>query len=708
MKIPCLLFLSLCLLSVNAQQAISDSSATGRKAYNIRTVEVQAKRNNENILNGAAGQLLDVVKIKNLPKLIGETDPYRSLQYMGGISQASDGNGGLYVRGGNNDQNLILLNGSQLNAPNHIFGIFSIFNADIIDQMRFIKSGIPAEYGSRSAAVVDINTTTQIPEKTQIDGSVGLILSRIAIKTALTNKLMLYGAVRSSYISYTVLPLMRLAKMDTSITNSRYDFYDINAGFSYKPNAKSKLSGHFYTGKDNIQIGSFKRAISLENNTTNWGNTAASLLFNHIFSEQFSTNQTLSFTTFALQSSLNWLGSINQLKSKKTTISYRNDNLLIAGKHTIRFGLQSDFQLIKPKRVLTDSLLPIENNHTFTIYRNILNSIYIRDELELGRWQLNAGLRCNYYIAFGTQTVDETNRTDNYSLKPEKSYINAEPRFFARYLLNETSSVKASVGQVYQYINQIPLLSMGVPFEMHLPATAIIAPQNTWQFSAGYFRNFINNKLELGLETYYKTMNHLLEFNNSISTSILNNISDEQVYQGKGHACGGEFSLHFNDNRWSAWINYNLGWSIRQFDQINNGNSYYANNDRRHNLSAIGMYKLSDKWSFSALFVYASGNRLNLPVSWYIINGNLIWEYNKYNSFKMPDYHRLDLSANYRLKEIHGIRSEINISVYNIYNRANPYQVFFSTKSADKKYNYKLQMAWLLPIIPSISWTFHI
>lgn len=627
---------------------------------------------------------------------------------MGGVSQPSDGNGGLYVRGGSNDQNLILLNGTPLQAPNHIFGIFSVFNSDIVDQMRFIKSGMPAEYGSRLSSVVDINTTTSIPDKLQVDGSIGLILSRISAKVPITRKLMVYGSVRASYISSTVLPLMRIAHVDTAFTNNRYDFKDINTGISWRMNEKSKLSAHFYQGTDDIQVGKFKKSKGFNENNTNWGNTLASIQFNHIFSENLSTNHLLSFSRFRLESSLNILESQNLLQTNKKNIRYHADFVQIHQKHLFKYGLQCEYTATTPKKLQTDSMLPLQPEKQYSIYRNLLNSVYFRDEWTSDRWQINWGLRVNYYLAFTTQDCTGQQSEENYHYRINKTYFNPEPRLFIRYLTNEHSALKASVSRVNQYINQIAVFSVGIPFDIQIPATQTIKPQASWQYAGGYFVNLWNNKIETSAEIYYKTMENQLEFNNSISNSIFNNIADNQLYQGKGQAYGAEISIRLNGERLNGWLAYNLGWTKRQFDQINKGQTYYASNDRRHDLSAVLMYKVSNRWDFSALFVFASGNRLNLPVSWYIINGNTIWEYNKYNSFQMPAYHRLDLSANCHLKPIHGIRSEINISFYNIYNRANPYQVFFSTKTVGNSYNYTIKMAYLLPIIPSVSWTFHI
>ena len=671
----------------------------------IRQVEVNAQSSDDNIRSGSVGSLIDVKEVKLLPKFLGESDPYKSLQYLGGVSQPGEGSGALYVRGGNADQNQVIFNGSTVHTSNHILGIFSIFNSDVVDQMRFVKSGIPAEYGNKLSSVVDINTSTNIPEKTALNGSIGFILSRLAIKIPIKNRFCMYGAVRGSYLSYTVLPMLRQLKIDTAYTNSRYDFYDINTGFIYKYNNRSIFSGHFYTGNDAIQVGNFKRAVNFNRNVTDWTNLAFSTHFNRIFTATYSMHMQLSYSGFRLMSTLNWLGSFNELQTRKKVLNYRCDFLQLHHGHSIKYGANLDFNYLIPKRSFGDSLLPIDYNKQYKVCRNVLGSIYLRDEWSVGDWQYNLGVRLNGYLSMADQNLQNE---QSYKLSPTCFRTTIDPRMYVRYRISDDQSLKASIMRMTQFNSQVPVFSMGVPFDVLISANEKIAPLSSWQYSMGYFKNFSNNKFETSVECYYKSMNHLLEYNNSITSSILSNVEDDNLLRGNGWASGAEFTGHYTSGNWSGWITYNLGWTRRQFDGINAGESYFAQNDRRHDLSLALIYKQKQRWSFSALFVYATGSRLNLPVSWYIINNNVIWEYKKYNSFQLPDYHRLDLSATYQLKPIAGIRSEINFSIYNAYNRANPYQVFFSTITSGKAYDFKIKMAYMLPIIPSFSWIFHI
>ena len=274
-------------------------------------------------------------------------------------------------------------------------------------------------------------------------------------------------------------------------------------------------------------------------------------------------------------------------------------------------------------------------------------------------------------------------------------------------MLTDNSSLKISASWHIQYLNQIPIINYGIPADLQLPASLYIKPQSSWHFSGGYFCNLKENNWEFSSEAYYKSLNNQLEFKSGITEVFTNAMLEKYVLTGKGWTYGTELKIRKNYGSFTGWVSYNLAWSFRKFAEINKGNPFLARNDRRHDLSVVALYDLNKRWNFSAVFVYATGNRLNLPLSWYIVEEKVILEYGKYNSFEMPAYHRLDLSANCKLKAFNKIKSELNFSIYNVYNRANPYQVFFSTKDLNNNYDFKLKMSYLLPIIPSISWTFH-
>ncbi|NDP21506.1 MAG: TonB-dependent receptor plug domain-containing protein [Paludibacter sp.] len=699
------------LYSQEKYQLISDTLDTKsitKKVQEIKEVEVIAKVKDLNIKSGSTGLKIDVQQLKQLPRLLGENDPYKALQYMGGVSQAGEANSGLYVRGGNNDQNLILLNGSIIQNPTHVLGMFSVFNPDLIGEMCFIKSGMPAEYGGRLSSVVDISTANIIPEKIKLNGSIGLISTRLTAQIPLSSKLSIYGAWRGSYISSIILPSLSLIGIDTTLTNNKYEYWDANSGFTFNISSKTKITGHLYIGKDEFNIGKFKN-FNVKENFTNWQNTASGMQLNHIFSEKWSMSHHLNYSKFELKSMLNFQNTTMNLQSQFENITYKANFFHIYKQHQFKFGSELNYNNAFPHLMNTDSIFPIEINNEHNPIKSVQYTLYARDEWTLEKWQLNIGLRANLYSQIGPYT--DYNAVENIIYaknKIIKTYAGIEPRFYSRYLINKESSIKLSATKHFQYLNQIPVISFGLPADLQIPASLYVKPQSSWHFSGGYFHNFDKNNWEFGVELYYKTLKNQLDFKSGIETTFSNKVFEKDLLVGKGWTYGTELKIRKNIGKFTGWISYNLAWNYRQFDGINDGIPFLATNDRRHDISIIGMYKLNNRWNFSSVFVYATGNRLNLPLSWFIINSKVVFEYGKYNSFEMPAYHRIDLSANYKLNTWKGIESEINFSIYNVYNRANPFQVFYSTKTEKTDpYNYQLKMSYLLPIIPSISWTFH-
>jgi hypothetical protein len=684
-----------------------DSKSITKNIFDIQEIEVKHKLSDSNLKSGSTGLEINVKQLKQLPKFVGESDPYKALQYMGGVSQAGEANSGLYVRGGSNDQNLILLNGSMIQNPTHVLGMFSVFNPDLIGEMRFIKSGMPAEYGGRLSSIVDIKTFNYIPDSLEINGSIGIISSRFSAQIPLNSKFSIYASWRGSYISSIILPLLTTVGIDSMLTQNKYEFWDTNAGFTYNLTNRTRFSGHFYTGKDDLKIQQLKK-YNMTENSTYWGNTAAGLQLNHIFNENMSMNHQLNYSKFHIQSSFEWYNSQQKLQSQFENLSYNADFFTIRGNHQLKYGTELSYNAAVPHFVRNDSLLSIEvNNERNKIFSTQLTG-YLRDEWNWNNWQFNVGIRANVYLHLGPYTNFKDEGDEVFQQNEViKTFRGIEPRFYSRYLINSQSSLKLAATRHIQYINQIPVFSFGVPTDLQIPASLFVQPQGSWHLSGGYFHNFSDNNWESSVEVYYKTLENQLEFKNGIEATFTNSMFEKSLLVGKGWTYGAEWKLCKTFGKFTGWISYNLAWSYRQFNQINNGIPFLARNDRRHDVSIIGMYKLNDRWSFSSVFVYATGSRLNLPVSWYVIDSKLIFEYGKYNASEMPAYHRMDISANYKLKPLHGIKSELNFSIYNCYNRANPFQIYFNKNSFESdNLNFDLSMAYLLPIIPSISWTF--
>lgn len=674
----------------------TDSNSIVRKVQQMEVLEVRAKLRAANVINGSTGLVVDVKELLKLPNLVGDADPYKALQYMGGVSQAGEASAAMLVRGGNNDQNLVLLNGCKVQNPTHVLGLFSVFNPDLIDQMRFVKSGIPAEYGGRLSSVVDIRNFTASPLQVQMDGSIGFISSRLALKVPLTNRFAFYASQRGSYIGALAVPMLVKIGVSERLAQNDFEFTDTNFGFNYTLSGRTKLSGHFYTGKDRISISENDKFL-LDENKSSWGNKVLGVQLNHVFSDKWSMMHAVSATKFYLNAQVNWLSYSYGLQATTKDIAYKTEFVFVHANHKLKSGTELSATETQPAAA---SVRGDGSENNFAPALNLQNTdvaFFIRDEWEQGNLLLNVGLRAGMHAALDANTI---------AVKP-KIQTGVEPRFFARYLLGVNSSVKLSASRHLQHYSRLALLNFGLPLEVFVPASAMGKSSAVWHYSGGFFKNIDADNIELSAEIYYKSFSNLLEFGGNLSDLFQQQALFDKVNIGKGWAYGTELMLKKNAGKFTGWVSYALGWNYRQFDALNQGKPYLASNDRRHDLSVIAMYALSKSINLSATYVYATGSRLNLPRSWYVMDGKVVLEYNGYNAFSMPSYHRLDVSMNYKLKPLGKLKSELNLAVYNVYNRANPFQVYFSTTSKQNAYDYKIKMSYLLPILPSLSWTFH-
>lgn len=684
----------------------ADERSITKQTFQIRELEVKARLADHNIRSGSTGITFEPKLLELLPRVAGESDPFKAIQYLGGVSVTGEANSGLYVRGGNNDQNLILFNGALIQNPNHVLGIFSVFNPDIVESMNFMKAAIPTEYGGRLSAVVDVESKKNIPDSMEVSGNLGFISSKLAVSLPLSRNFAVYASGRTSYLGKTVLPVMTKLGVDSLLTGNSYEFWDLNAGFTLMTKNANRLSGHFYKGKDEIKINQLKKIV-LDENNTGWSNTSAGLEYFIRKDEHTSFTQRLNFSKFEISTAMNWYGSDYSIQSDFSQLHYNAGLFKIIRNHKLKAGLDLFLYQSNPHFINADSaaLYSIISKRR-SIYAT-QQTIYLRDEWERGPWQFNLGVRLNHYQHFGPYShwVNDGEKTENTG-KNLKNYVDFEPRLFARYLLAHNASLKISASRMVQYLNQVPISNFGIPADLNLPAGLYVLPQKSWHFSGGYFVNLWDNDLEFSAEIYYKTLENQLEFTSSLGNLFSEIPLEQNLLKGRGWSYGMDSKLKFSKGNFTSWVNYNPGWSYRQFDQINDGLPYLANNDRRNNLSVVLVYHLNPRLDFSAVFVYADGNRLNLPLSWYVIEKKIIFEYGKYNAFQMPAYHRLDFSANYKLKTKGHLKSELNLSVYNVYNRANPYNVYFNTTDEQGNQTLKLKMAYLLPIIPSLSWKF--
>jgi len=676
-------------------------------------IVISAKKRDANVKNAQMGQIdLSMNRMRSVPVIFGEIDPLKTLQLFPGVSNAGEGNSGLYVRGGGPDQNLILLDDAVVYNTGHLFGFFSIFNGDAIKNISLIKGGMPAQYGGRLSSVLDISMKDGNMNKFQAEGGIGSIASRLAIQGPIVkdkSSFMISG--RRTYIDQLVKPFI---KKGSQFYGSGYYFYDLNAKFNYKFSNKDRLYISGYFGRDVFDFVNNQRQFDVN---IPWGNSTMTARWNHVFNKKLFMNTTFVYNDYdfalgALQNNFNF-----SLKSGIRDLSFKSDlDYYLTPEHKLKYGLQYTYHRFSPSIISgqQDSVVFNPNNSQLKYAREM--SAYIQDDWEISeRLKMNYGLRWSGFQQVGPYTNYTTdnfgNRLDSATYKkgdPIKFYHGLEPRATLRYSIDDETSIKGSISRNRQYIHLVSNAGTTLPTDVWVPSTFRVKPQLSWQYAAGIFKNFKDNTYETSIEVYYKSMKNQIEYREGYTPSIKD--PEEEFVFGDGWSYGTEFFFNKTKGRFTGWIGYTLAWSWRKFPDLNKGNKYPAKFDRRHDLSVVGIYELNSKWKLSTVFVYASGNAASLPEKFYLIEGVLTQQYSDINKYRLPSYHRLDISATYTPvpKKQRKVTSSWNFSIYNVYSRKNPYFFYFDqTGSAfDGSLQVQAKQVSLFPVIPSVTYNF--
>jgi hypothetical protein len=683
------------------------------KSAALNEVVIFSKRRDGNVKNAQMGKIdLSIGQIKNIPALLGEVDILKAIQLLPGIQNAGEGNAGFYVRGGGPDQNLIMLDDAVVYNTGHLFGFFSIFNSDAIKDVSLIKGGMPAQYGGRLSSVLDISMKDGNMNKTEIEGGIGLIASRFSIQGPIKkDKASFMLSARRTYVDALIKPFI---KKTSSFHGSGYYFYDVNAKLNYRFSEKDRLYLSGYFGRDvfdfNNSDQSFKTNIP-------WGNSTATLRWNHVFNRRLFANTTLVYNDYKFR-----FGAEQDNLAFSLSSGIRDGNMKMdfdyypLPQHKVKFGGLITYHKFVPN-VLTghqDSVIfhPNNENNKYAIE----NALYLQDDWEISdKIKINYGLRWSGFTQIGPYTryvrdinQNKTDSTVYKNFQPIKTYGGPEPRFTIRYSLNDETSLKAAITRNYQYIHLVSNSGSTLPTDLWVPSTYIVKPQVSWLYSAGVFKNFKNNEYETSLELYYKDMKNQIEYRNGYTPSLTD--PESEFVFGRGWSYGAELFINKSRGRFNGWIGYTLSWTWRKFKDLNNGEKYPAKYDRRHDLSIVANYEKNKKWKFGAVFVFGTGNAITLPEQFYIIGGVLTQEYSQLNQYRMKPYHRLDLSATYTPvpKKKKKIQSYWVFSIYNVYSRLNPYFLYFDQTGSP--YNGTLQVqakqVSLFPILPAVTWNF--
>jgi hypothetical protein len=697
------------------------------KSIEIEEVEINAKKT-DNVNSTKIGQIeLDINQIKKLPAFLGEVDVLKTIQLLPGVSSVSEGGQGFYVRGGGPDQNLVLLDNAQVYNASHLFGFFSVFNSDAVKSVNLIKGSMPASYGGRLSSVLEVNMKEGNNKKFKVTGGLGLISSRLTFEGPIVkNKGSFIISARRTYID---LFMKAFIKKSSSFYGSSYFFYDLNAKLNYRLGPKDKIYLSGYYGKDLFNFGNKKQDFSVK---MPWGNGIAALRWNHQFSSKLFMNTTATLTDYLFSFGSEQDQFKFELKSGirdyggKVELSYFPNM-----RHSIKMGADYLFHTFTPTSVSASQEDVVFDTGLAQKLFSHESGIYFQDEVDITSWlRVNAGVRVSMYQFTGPFTryykgiTGHTDSTKTYK-KGEiiKSYFGFEPRISARFLLKDKSSIKAGFTYNNQYVHLASLSAVSLPTDIWYPSTDKAHPQKGWQASLGYFRNFNNNKWETSVEVYYKKMQNVIEFKQgALPSDNVNDNTDNLLVYGTGWSYGAEFFIKRTFGKLTGWIGYTLAKSDRYFPDIQ-ATKYPAKYDRRHDLTLVGTYELNKRWTFGFSFIYASGNTLTLPNSWYFNNQDLLFNYGPRNSTRMAPYHRLDLSATWydkptktridkktgeKIEVVKKFRQNVAFSIYNVYNRANPYFLYIDNNGSITSNDFKISVKQvsLFPILPSITWNF--
>ena len=708
--------------SLNLENNLRINISLEENSTLINEIEITEEGLDKNVEKTSMSQVkLKIQNIKAIPAILGEVDVLKAAQLLPGISGGGEGSAGLYVRGGGPDQNLVLLDEAVVYNVAHLFGFFSVFNADAIKDINIIKGGMPAEYGGRLSSVLDITMKDGNNKKYQVDGGIGLLSSRMTLQGPIQkNKSSFIISGRRTYVDVLSKPFLNKPNSETGEPNpfsgSGYYFYDLTTKINYRISDKDRLFLSGYFGRDVFNFSDNVNGFGIE---VPWGNATTSLRWNHLFNDKLFMNTSAIFTDYRFEFNIEQSDFELKIFSGINDWNHKTDFLYIPNQnHEIKFGSNFTYHVFTPGNATGQAgEVDFSPDEIYKQYSNE-GAIYISDDIEFNeQFKMNIGLRYSSFQHSGN--INPVQFLKNEIRLDTNNYRHIEPRIALRYRLDPSSSIKASYSENYQYVHLASTASVSLPTDLWVPSSAIVKPKYSTQYATGYFKNFKNNMYETSLELYYKEMENLIEYKEGILPEDNTNTSSDDAFAfGNGESYGMEILLKKNQGKTTGWIGYTLSKTTRYFDEINEGTPYPAKYDRRHDISITGTHKLTDSWDLSTVFVYATGNSITLPSERYIIDGNIYTEYTTRNGYRMIPYHRLDIGATYtsNKKKNKKFKSSWNFSIYNVYNRKNPYFIYLGLEDNIENENGSIQdgnltpkayQVSIFPILPSITWNFN-
>ena len=624
--------------------------------------------------------------IRRMPAFMGEQDVIKSLDAIPGISLQGDGSTLFFVRGGNKDQNLILLDDAPIYNPAHFLGLFSTFIPEAVKDIKIYKGDIPAQYGGRLSSLIDVRTRDGDMNKLNVNGNMGLVAWKAMVEGPIKKgKSSCFLSARSSYIKWFVKSLNPDIR--------KFNFYDLNAKFNFGLGLKDRLFVSGYAGQDYYTEGA---PYSLSG--ISWSNLAGTLRWNHVFSDRLFSNTTLSgskydyFLIMNVDRNDSWHSNIGNLALKSDFTWFINPGV------TLRFGAKisrhdfnpgnlelgvdpvNPFLPVISKKTAREGGLYISNNHALS------SRLTVRYGLRLSTWA-NIGEATEYTYKFNIIANDLV-PVDTFNYRKGEEYhscSNLEPRIGITYQVSNTASIKASFARTVQYLQLVTnSISPFTTLEVWLPSGPNIAPQTADQLSLGYFHKFREPGIDLSIEGFYKDLQNQIDYEDH-AYMLLNPHIERELRFGEGKAYGAEILLNKYKGKLNGWIGYSISKSLRTIQGINNDEEYPASWDRPHYLNLCLSYNMTDRWMLSGNWIYMTGSAFSSPTAFYSYNGYTVPLYEKKNNDRLPDYHRLDISTEIQLnKRDNRYSHSLRFTIYNLYSHKNPFAVNFN-----KTLNYK-------------------
>lgn len=657
-------------------------------------VVVNAKRNDSNIKKAQMGVIdVPLKQINTLPAIGGENDILKIIQLLPGVQSGKEGTTGFHVRGGNSDQNLVLLDEATIYNPNHLFGLFSTFNTNAINNVKLIKGGFPAEYGGRLSSILEITMKEGNKNHFAVSGGIGLLSSNLTVEGPIKKEkgsFIISG--RRSYIDLITKPFIPKNK-----NNTNYYLYDLNAKFNYTLTDNDRLYLSFFTGLDDAK---YTGASSL-NYGLNFGNKTATFRWNHLVSNKIFSNTSVIYNDYHNSLTTAQGKYVEQQYSGIRDLTAKTDWEFHPGpSQSLKAGLFYSYDTFFPattsnkisKKGTVPALIPDSIPRKYSTQL----AFYLSDEIKLSEaFSANVGFRLPMFLSTGAD------------------YSAVEPRVTLKYSVSPGASLKASYTEMNQFLHLVPSSTASLPTDIWISSSKVVKPELSRQYSLGYFRNFSNNSIETSAEVYYKTMGNQVLFREGATLDPKSDI-DRQLTFGKGESYGLEIFAKKNFGRLTGWLSYTLSWTNQTFRELNYGKTFPYAYDKRHNISLVATYDLNKKWTVAADWVFQTGGAFTIPAGKVpVYEGGTLYDlfYNDYtqrNNYRHRSYHRLDLNFIHHNRDRYffgkKVESEWVFGLYNAYNRMNPYFVYLTVDPQTKKAIAK--EVSLLPALPSVSWNF--